>query len=192
MYTVLLDTDIPLSDFTPTFESLQERLDVAVASLDALGAQVTPTEDEKRTALGVFTGSTPATNNTLAIPGVVAQVAVLLSEYDKMVVQSAAQLRTYITNRLVLDSDNKDPRIRLKALEMLGKISDVGLFTEKTEVTMRHRSTDELEQMLRERLTTVVEDAVFLPTQPHDAGTAHAHAPHIPPPPEDDTSYVLP
>jgi hypothetical protein len=43
---------------------------------------------------------------------------------------------------------------------MLGKISDVGLFTDKTEITMRHRPTEELEQMLRERLTKVLEAEV--------------------------------
>jgi hypothetical protein len=40
---------------------------------------------------------------------------------------------------------------------MLGKISDVGLFTDKTEVTMRHRPTAELEQLLRERLAKTLE-----------------------------------
>jgi hypothetical protein len=47
---------------------------------------------------------------------------------------------------------------------MLGKISDVGLFTDKTEITMRHRPTEELEQLLRERLTRVVEAGEFDPT----------------------------
>ena len=49
---------------------------------------------------------------------------------------------------------------------MLGKISDVGLFTDKTEITMRHRPTEELEQMLRERLTKVIEaDTYVLPPE---------------------------
>jgi hypothetical protein len=84
----------------------------------------------------------------------------LLSEYDQVVIKSAQQLRTYVTNKLIIDSANADPRIRLKSLEMLGKISDVGLFTDKTEITMRHRPTEELEQMLRERLTKVLEAEV--------------------------------
>jgi hypothetical protein len=67
-------------------------------------------------------------------------------------VQSAAQLRLYVTNRLIADSAHPDPRVRLRCYELLGKISDVGLFTDKTEVTMRHRPTEELEQLLRERL----------------------------------------
>jgi len=40
----------------------------------------------------------------------------------------------------------------------------VGLFTDKTEITMRHRPTEELEQLLRERLTKVIEGDV-VPTQ---------------------------
>jgi hypothetical protein len=82
------------------------------------------------------------------------------------VVKSAAQLRTYVTNKLILESDNQDPRIRIKSLELLGKISDVGLFTDKTEITMRHRPTEELEQMLRERLTRVIEGDVFEVSNP--------------------------
>jgi hypothetical protein len=84
----------------------------------------------------------------------------LLSEYDTVVVKSAQQLRTYVTNKLLAETANADPRIRMKSLELLGKISDVGLFTDKTEITMRHRPTEELEQMLRERLTKVLEAEV--------------------------------
>jgi hypothetical protein len=51
-------------------------------------------------------------------------------------------------------------------LELLGKISDVGLFTDKTEITMRHRPTEELEQLLRERLTKVLEAEVVDNTKP--------------------------
>jgi hypothetical protein len=84
----------------------------------------------------------------------------MLNEYDKTVVKSAHQLRTYVTNKLIEETAANDPRVRLKALELLGKISDVGLFTDKTEITLRHRPTEELEQMLRERLTKVIEGEV--------------------------------
>jgi hypothetical protein len=88
-------------------------------------------------------------------------IKALLDEYDKVVVQSAAQLRTYVTNKLIVDSANPDPRVRLKCYELLGKISDVGLFTDKTEVTMRHRPTEELEQLLRERLMKTIDPDEF-------------------------------
>jgi hypothetical protein len=97
---------------------------------------------------------------------VVVYLQPLLNEYDKVVVKSAAQLRTYVTNKLLAETANADPRIRLKSLELLGKVSDVGLFTDKTEITMRHRPTEELEQLLRERLTKVIEGEVTPVTRP--------------------------
>ena len=51
-------------------------------------------------------------------------------------------------------------------MELLGKISDVGLFAEKSEVTVTHQTTDDLKDKLREKLSRLVnpevEDAVVL------------------------------
>ena len=76
----------------------------------------------------------------------------ILSEFDKKVVQSAVQLRIYVTNKLIQESADPDPKIRIRALELLGRISDVGLFTDRTEVTINHRSTTDLEAKLKEKL----------------------------------------
>jgi hypothetical protein len=158
MYHTVIDYDIPIADYTPTFVSLEDRVKAALASLidtNSIPDQID--DDDANVARNIFTGLQNASDEDLSSPGVVTHLSALLAEYDKTIVRSAAQLRTYITNRLIIDSDNADPRIRLKAYEMLGKISDVGLFTEKTEITMRHRPTEELEQLLRERLTKVIE-----------------------------------
>ena len=85
-------------------------------------------------------------------------------------VDSALQVRHLVTNKLLLESENADPRIRMRALELLGKISDVGLFSEKSEVTITHQSTDDLREKLRSKLEKLVnpveeaeiEDAVVL------------------------------
>jgi len=50
----------------------------------------------------------------------------------------------------------------------LGKISDVGLFAEKSEVTITHQTTDDIKERLRGKLAKLVnpelelEDAVIL------------------------------
>jgi len=44
----------------------------------------------------------------------------------------------------------------MRALELLGKISDVGLFAEKSEVTITHQSTDDLRDKLRGKLEKLV------------------------------------
>ena len=139
------------------FRHIGDRIAAAYSSLAEVGSEPIPTAQDRANSHAVFIGGKEPTEEMLSSPGTVAHLAAILNEYDKQVLQSAGQLRTYITNRLILESDIGDPRIRIKALEMLGKISDVGLFTDKTEITMRHRPTAELEQMLRERLTKVVE-----------------------------------
>ena len=44
----------------------------------------------------------------------------------------------------------------MRALELLGKISDVGLFSEKSEVTITHQSTDDLREKLKGKLEKLV------------------------------------
>ena len=173
MYQPIFNFDIPIAEYTPTFTNLEERVAVALNTLYEVQNMQEPTDDDRRESRSVFNGAKLASDELLSRPGVVMHLAAILDEYDKVVVKSASHLRTYVTNKLVLESENADPRIRIKALEMLGKISDVGLFTDKTEITMRHRPTEELEQMLRERLTKVIEGEVNetpvkMPTTPLD------------------------
>lgn len=91
-----------------------------------------------------------------------------LDEYGRQVVTHAVELRHLVTNRLIEESQNPDARVRLRALELLGKHSDVGLFSEKQEVTVTHQTTDELRGKLRAKLQRLIqkdevpEDAVIL------------------------------
>jgi len=80
----------------------------------------------------------------------------ILKEFGQSVVQSATHVRHLVTNKLLLETENPDPKVRLRALELLGKISDVGLFAEKTEVTVTHQTSDELKQKLRQKLEKLV------------------------------------
>jgi hypothetical protein len=79
-----------------------------------------------------------------------------------------------LTNKLLLETDNPDPRVRIRALELLGKISDVGLFAEKSEVTITHQSTDDIKEKLRSKLAKLVnppqeiEDAIEIDGEPVD------------------------
>ena len=157
MYRVAIDTDIPLAAYPVKFADLKGRVDAAFAALADIGKDVPVSDADIATARRAVVGA-PTTEVMLSSPGTIVHIKAILAEYDKQVVQSAAQIRAYVTNRLIVESTDKDPRVRMRALELLGKISDVGLFTEKTEVTMRHRPTEELEQMLRERLAKVISD----------------------------------
>jgi hypothetical protein len=94
-------------------------------------------------------------------PAALRQVDHLLKQFGSAVVGDAVQIRAYVTNRLLEESNNADPRIRMKALELLGKISDVGLFAERTEVTVTHQTTDDLRETLRAKLGKLVKDEVI-------------------------------
>jgi hypothetical protein len=85
------------------------------------------------------------------------ETAVLLTEFGHRVVDEAVQIRHMVTNKLVIESDHPDAKVRLRACELLGKISDVGLFTEKVDVTVTHQTSDDLRDSLRAKLTKLIE-----------------------------------
>tara|TARA_A100001515_G_scaffold144533_1_gene148906 strand:- start:191 stop:817 length:627 start_codon:yes stop_codon:yes gene_type:complete len=140
-------------DLTPTKE------DKAIAAELAAEYAENPEEASKKSSNKVVSKMTPAslvlTNN-------------ILEEFGHSVAENAVQIRHLVTNKLLLESENPDSKVRIRALELLGKISDVGLFAEKSEVTVTHQSTDDLRAKLRSKLEKLVnppieaEDALII------------------------------
>jgi len=100
----------------------------------------------------------------------------IIEEFNHSVVESSKQLRNLVTNKLIIESENPDARVRMRAIELMGKISDVGLFTEKSEVTITHQTTDDIKEKLRSKLAKLVnpepevEDAVVIDSTPINIG----------------------
>ena len=90
-------------------------------------------------------------------PASLIQTRAILDEFGSAVVRHSVEIRHLVTNKLLLESENPDPRVRIRALELLGKISDVGLFTERSEVLITHQSTDDLRAKLREKFNKLRE-----------------------------------
>jgi hypothetical protein len=88
--------------------------------------------------------------------GVAIKLAALLNEYDKQIVADSAQVRTYVTNKLLDISHCGDVKSELRALELLGKLSDVGAFTEKSEVTINAKTTIELESAIKDKINRLL------------------------------------
>jgi hypothetical protein len=57
--------------------------------------------------------------------------------------------------KIVEETDHPDARIRLKALELLGKVTEVGLFTERIEVKKTALSDLELDAKIKEKLLQI-------------------------------------
>lgn len=149
---------VPVTPLPPLSE--RERIHVAAVTAIAeiqLGAPLEITEEDENLARQIIRDGRAATRTERQRPGVVLKLEALLSEYDHEVVDEARQLRTYVTNRLIEESDNPDPKIRMRALEMLGKITEVGLFTERKELVVTNRSEKEIQQELEEHLTLLID-----------------------------------
>jgi hypothetical protein len=102
-------------------------------------------------------------------PTTLAYVSNILDEYGRHVVQHASQIRNLVTNKLLIETEHKDGRIRLRAIELLGKLAEVGAFTEKVEVQHNHRTESDLRSSLRGKLdklkgvtTTAIAEAEFV------------------------------
>ena len=58
-----------------------------------------------------------------------------------------------------METENPDARIRIQALVNLGKMTDIGLFTDRKEITITHQNADELREKLREKLNVLKKNA---------------------------------
>lgn len=148
---------VPITPLPPLSE--RERVHVAAVTAIAefqLGAPLEITEEDEVLARQMVQDGRMPTRHELTKPGLVVKLEALLAEYDYKIIDDAIKLRTYVTNRLIEESDDKDPKIRMRALEMLGKITDVGLFTERKEVVITNKTDADLEKDLRESLTILL------------------------------------
>ena len=168
--TIIPTTNKPLPDDfdseEPTIDAI--RIKVAAATMKVLneaGSNIPVSSAEKKEAEAIFKKFTnpestekitTEQNKSLSVPATVQHLYAMLSNYDHQVVQEAVQLRRFITNKLIEDAGLADPRHRLKALELLGKISDVGLFAEKTEITVKNLTNEDLELQIKSKLYKIL------------------------------------
>jgi hypothetical protein len=61
-------------------------------------------------------------------------------------------VRTALTNKLLEIADCGEIKYELKAIELLGKHSDVGLFTDRSEINVNYNSPESLEKAITERV----------------------------------------
>jgi len=77
----------------------------------------------------------------------------LLGEYNNAIVEDTIRLKTYVTTRLVEESDGEKAADRLRALESLGKLTQLGMFADKVEISVNHKTTEELKEELGKKLS---------------------------------------
>jgi hypothetical protein len=133
--------------------------------LNSSGAEIEIDEPERAEARAIFNDGGTTLNIVPSTSAVAMHLKALVTEYDHRVLESNIQARNYIVNRLLdISNPNKvepaKPSEQLKALELLGKVSEIGLFTERIEVNINSKSTEELESELVETLSKYMGQAV--------------------------------
>ena len=137
-----------------TKEELEVRANTIKLLSDLTGKPITPTEQNKEQAREV--AKEAAENKSVNLSRypneTIAYLAGMVSQYDAMVVNELAELKLFVVNKLIEYAGNKDARIRIQALRALGEIDGVDAFKRRTEITVQHRSTEEIERALLEKL----------------------------------------
>lgn len=161
--------DIPLiQDVQGTPAEIAARAEAFFRTAEFLsesGAEIEVGEDDRAEARAIFNDGGTTPNVVPSTSAVAIHLKALITEYDHRVLESNIQARTYIVNRLLdISNPNKaepaKPNEQLKALELLGKVSEIGLFTERIEVNINNKSTEELETELVETLSRYMGQAI--------------------------------
>lgn len=132
--------------------------------LKEMGAPDTETlvsELEKQQARETFTALTTgapikdqhALVSSIETPAAVRHLTSMLTAYDWEFVNQAKELRGYAVAKILEECESPNANIRLKALGLLGKVTEIGLFTDKIEVKQAEMSDAEIEQRIKDKLS---------------------------------------
>jgi hypothetical protein len=155
-----------------TYMDLRERAEAACNTAKLLGEHgldVEPNDLDKDTAsilVESYATNPEKTSKKVSVartttltPASLVQTSAILTEFGQLVATRAAEIRNTVVNKLILETENPDARVRIRALENLGKMTEVGLFTERKEITVTHQNADDLRAKLREKLEVLKQNA---------------------------------
>jgi hypothetical protein len=108
---------------------------------DAFNALVTQDPSAKRKLL------------ELDLPEEIKTAVGMVTAYQWKFVEQAEELRSMSVAKIVKETDHPDAKVRLKALELLGKVTEVALFTDRVQIKTDEISDEELDQKIKEKLS---------------------------------------
>lgn len=160
------DSDFPArSSFLPSADASPAQILDAQYQTSLLGEAAAKSDDiiaqaEKDSAKNAFLAMVGHCTDVqkkealakLDVPEAVKELVGMLTAYDWAFVEQAKELRGYAVAKILEETNHPDARLRLKALEMLGKVTEVALFTERSEVKQVGMSDSELDAELKKRL----------------------------------------
>jgi hypothetical protein len=155
------DTFIPLQRTTPA-EHIDAKMQTAdwMKDLGVVGDEEAVTQAEQKVASETFAALTAGADKEdshalitrLDTPPAVKHLVGMLTAFDWEFVHRAQEIRGYAVSQLLEETKHPDAKIRLKALELLGKVTEVALFTERVEVKKTDISEEELDRKIKDKL----------------------------------------
>jgi hypothetical protein len=153
----------PTKDIPPPYDmadvetsSFAEELAVVANTQDLLDQLGPPPEitqeDAVKTASLLDKAVKTQDKTALSSPPVAFAAREFLRVYSSRIAAEMSDVRAALTNKLLELANCGDPRFELKALELLGKHSDIALFTERSEVTVTYKNSNDLEDAIKERV----------------------------------------
>lgn len=150
------DHPVPFDDSDEKTATYLDEITVAANTAEvqvALGAplEVDPDNLEREKAL-IEAATKRKKSGALKNVNTAFAAGAFLRTYGQQAALDVATARSAITNKLMEIANCGDPRYELKALELLGKHSDIGLFTERSEITINYKDPEDLENAIKERI----------------------------------------
>jgi hypothetical protein len=152
------ETFDPLENLTPaqTLNAQKKTSDWLTQFDDDDEATLTETQETKTTdAFNALIRSDPNAKQKLLeldLPEEIKTAVGMVTAYQWKFIEQAENLRSMAVTHIVKEVSHPDARIRLKALEMLGKVTEVALFTDRIQVKSEDVTDEELDARIKEKL----------------------------------------
>lgn len=148
--------DVPYSEQDESADSFMDQVAILgnTAELQVeLGAPLEVTEEDAEREKHLLEAALKSKKiENFQTPTTAFAAAGFLRTYGSQLALDVAAARSAITYKLMEIANCGDPKFELKALELLGKHSDIGLFTSRSEVTINYKNPEELENAIKERV----------------------------------------
>lgn len=121
--------------------------------LEGLGMQVEITPEDVEKTKRLVTAAIAGQNaSVLQQPTAAFAAREFLKAYGNQLALDVHEVRSAMTAKLMELANCGDPKYELRALELLGKHSDIGLFTERSEITVNYKTSSDLENAIKDRV----------------------------------------
>ena len=152
------ETFDPLENLTPaqTLNAQHKTSEWLKAFDDDDEETLTQAQEEKTVnAFNALTRQDPSAKQRLLdldLPEEIKSAVGMVTAYQWKFVEQAESLRSMAVSHIVKEIQHPDARIRLKALEMLGKVTEVALFTDRVAIKSEDVTDEELDARIKEKL----------------------------------------